>query len=159
MTREEIQNMNQGTDLNLLVAEHVMKWIAWKEQRGEYTYVIFQRPGEREPYMRSQRWKNEKERYEQIRFSEINRNKHIVMGLDEWSNDIPAAFEVIKRMREKGYDYVIESLNYSFNAGGDLTHVIFFKRLEGDYYEYDSEVSVMHGISICALLAVLGEEE
>lgn len=73
--------------------------------------------------------------------------------------NISVAFEVIKKMREKGYDYAIESLNDSLNAGGDLTHVRFFKRLEGDYHEYDSEVSVMHGISICALLAVLGEEE
>ncbi|MNP14176.1 hypothetical protein D3C76_1064890 [compost metagenome] len=79
--------------------------------------------------------------------------------LARYSSDLSAAWEVVEEMRKNGYDYAIESLNDSLNAGGDLTHVRFFKRLEGNYYEYDSEVSVMHGISICALLAVLGEEE
>ncbi|MDN4069954.1 hypothetical protein QYF50_18795 [Paenibacillus vini] len=102
MTREEILAMSTGKDMNLLIAEHVLGWIAWKEQRGEYTHVIFQRPGEREPYMRSQQWKTDQKRYEPIPFTEIDRMKHIVSGLKDWSSDISAAWEVEEKIKEIG---------------------------------------------------------
>lgn len=119
MTREEILNSRAGIDMNLLIAEHVLGWMAWKEQRGEYTHVIFQQPGERAPYMRSQQWKTVQKRYEQIPFSEIDRMKHIVSGLKDWSTDISAAWEVsekvpcIQLQRKINGDYVVRWGSYS----------------------------------------------
>lgn len=152
MTWEEIQNTNQGTDLNLLVAEHVMKWIAWKEQRGEYTYVIFQRPGEREPYMRSKNWQAEQKRYEQIRYSEINRNKHIVMGLNEWSTDISAAWEVVEELQGS-------HLYTDIRTCADFYEVWIIDHATGKETVTVAHPKLPHAICKAALLAVLGEEE
>lgn len=71
-----------------------------------------------------------------------------------YSNDISAAWEVVKKMRKIGFDVAIESLNDTLECGGDLHHVRFFKRIEGDYGEYDSEKSFTHAICIAALAAI-----
>ena len=53
MNREEILNMPAGREMDVLVATEVMGWKAWLEKRGEYTYIIYQKPNEREPWFRS----------------------------------------------------------------------------------------------------------
>jgi len=85
--------------LNEFIADKVMGWIAWEEKRGEYTYIVFQKPGEREPYKKTQRWEEVMHRYRRIGFDEINHQIHIVTGIKEWSTDISAAWEVVETLQ------------------------------------------------------------
>ncbi|MEK3947290.1 hypothetical protein MHB46_02210 [Paenibacillus sp. FSL H7-0703] len=102
LTREKILSTKAGTALDRLVEEHILGWVAWREQRGEYLVVTFQKPGAPEPYKRSQNWKSQMEGYSKIPFSEINIMKHAVYGDKDFSTDISLAWEVeekIKKMR------------------------------------------------------------
>lgn len=98
LTREEILAMEPGRKLNRLVQEHILKWIPWQEGRGDYTAIVYQKPGEREPYMKSLRWETAKERYSVITYAEINEMVHAVYGDKEWSTEISAAWEVEERI-------------------------------------------------------------
>ncbi|ASA25403.1 hypothetical protein [Paenibacillus donghaensis] len=98
LTREEILAMEPGRQLNRLVQEHILKWIPWQEGRGDYTAIVYQNPGEREPYMRTQRWETAKERYSIIAYSDIDEMVHAVYGDKGWSTDISAAWEVEERI-------------------------------------------------------------
>jgi hypothetical protein len=84
-----------------------------------------------------------------------SQDKFVIRSVPEYSTDISAAWELRKAMKESGFDLALESLNDSLNAGGDLYHARFFKRLDGDYGEHDSEVSFEHAMGVAALLAVL----
>lgn len=117
MTRDEVLAMKPGPSLNLLVAEKVLGWIAWEEKRGEYTYVVFQRPGEHEPYRKMKGRETEKERYRKIPFSEIDRNKHIVAGEKDWSTDISAAWEVAEKVFDS-LSFRIGREGYTVNESG-----------------------------------------
>lgn len=152
MNREEILTMNSKGKLNLLIAEHVLGWVAWKERRGEYTHVIFQRPGEREPYMRSQRWETEKKRYELIPFSDINPINHIIGGLKDWSSDISAAWEVADKLK-------IAIIPQSPSAPDNLKYLA---RAEWDFKHKEIDVFAARAPeAICkaALLAILPDKE
>ena len=96
MNKEQILEMGRN-ELNLAIAEKVLGWTAWEEKRGEYTYIVFQKPGEREPYKKTQKWETAMQRYRQIGFDEIDPFNHIVTGVKEWSSDIAAAWEVVEK--------------------------------------------------------------
>ncbi|MNC33206.1 hypothetical protein D3C75_815900 [compost metagenome] len=94
LTREEILNQPPGRKLDRWIQEHIFNWIPWAEQRRDYTAIVYQKPGEREPYMRTQRWEEAKERYSIIPYSEIDFLLHAVYGDEDWSTSISAAWEV-----------------------------------------------------------------
>lgn len=152
MTREEILAMEPGRELDRLIQEHVFKWIPWQEGRGDYTAIVYQKPGEQEPYMRTQRWEIAKERYSIIPYSEINEMVHAVYGDKYWSSDISAAWEVVDKLK-------IAIIPQSPSAPKELSY----------YAEYENEpyVKKIHVFAetapeaICkvALLAVLEEGE
>lgn len=102
MTEDEIMAMVQGMKLNLLIATKIFGWIIWEEKRGEYLYIVFQKPDEQEPYKRQQNWESIAGRYKHIDADQINEMKHIVCGLDYYSSDISAAWEVVERLRKQG---------------------------------------------------------
>jgi len=53
-------------------------------------------------------------------------------------------------MIEKGFDFALETEEHIYNA-------CFLKRIEGDYAEYDSDISEADAIVKAALLAVMKE--
>lgn len=100
MTREEILakwDSMSSRERDALIAEKVMNVIAWEEKRGEYTHVVFQSEGEREPFRRSRDWEEAAKRYRIIPFSEINRQKHVVQEIPKFSTEIESAFRVANR--------------------------------------------------------------
>lgn len=97
LTREQVLALC-GNQLSLYVHVHVMSCTPWEEKRGEYLYVVFQKPGEREPYRSSQRWESEMHRYRKIGISEIDFTNKIVCGLPEYSSDISAAIKAAEKM-------------------------------------------------------------
>ncbi|WP_060862915.1 hypothetical protein [Paenibacillus riograndensis] len=108
LTREEILNQPAGRKLDRWIQEHIFKWIPWKEQRGDYFAITFQKPGDREPFMKTQRREEAKQRYQIIPYSEINDMLHDVYGDKNWSTDISAAWEVEEKIAvlEKEGHYV-----------------------------------------------------
>lgn len=106
LTREEILNQPPGRKLDRWIQEHIFKWIPWAEQRREYIAIVYQKPGEREPYTRVQNWEKEKERYSIIPYSEIDFLLHAVYGDEDWSTNISAAWKVDEKIRELGLDEV-----------------------------------------------------
>ena len=102
MTRDEIMAMVPGLKLNLLIATKLFGWIPWLEKRGDYNYVVFQKPGEDEPYKRQQRWESIKDRYSVVDINEIDEMKQIVSGLKGWSTDVAAVWEVVRELNKDG---------------------------------------------------------
>ena len=99
MNREEILNMPAGREMDVLVATEVMGWKAWLEKRGEYTYIIYQKPNEREPWFRSRDWQSLKEKYEPFT-GEYDPHKHIdTLDYFKPSTDISAAWGVVEKFR------------------------------------------------------------
>jgi hypothetical protein len=97
--------------LDALVAERVMGWVPWLEQRGKYTHVVWQRKPNAEPWKESHRDYWQPERYTRITSPDIQPGKHITHYVGEdWrpSTDPAAAFTVLEAMRERGYGYTIE---------------------------------------------------
>lgn len=148
--REKILTMEPWRELDSKVAEIVMGWVAWEEKRGEYLHVIFQKPGDREPYRSERNWEQAATRYRQISFSEIDHHKHIVHGMRDFSTDISAAWEVVEKFHE--------------------VSVKRFETMKGHRYwckieiDYDSEPIIAQGDTapeaICkaALLAVMDND-
>lgn len=97
MTKEEVLALAPGRELNVLVAVKALGWIPWEETRGEYTHIIFQKPGNR-----SINWERENKRYrrKQIDISEIDFHNKIVHGLIDFSGDISAAWEVVDHLKK-----------------------------------------------------------
>ncbi|MEK5183181.1 hypothetical protein [Paenibacillus sp. FSL P4-0288] len=114
MTRGEIMAMEPGRILDRMVQKHIFKWIPWMEKRVDYLVVTYQKPGEKEPYMRSQNWRTEKDRYSIIEFSEIDPMKHAVYGDKDFSTEIALAWEVeaiFEQDTKLRGDYAIELNN------------------------------------------------
>ncbi|AIQ68699.1 BC1872 family protein [Paenibacillus graminis] len=99
LTREEILLLPPGRKLDRWIQEHIFKWIPWAEQRGDYATVVYQKPGEREPYMRTQRWEEAKKRHTIIPYSEIDFLLHAVYGDEDWSAEISAAWRIVERLK------------------------------------------------------------
>ena len=68
--------MKASRELDALIAEKVMGWIPWLENRGEYYHVVWQKD-DREPYRRSRDWEAQMSRYKRITHNEIIYGKHI----------------------------------------------------------------------------------
>lgn len=149
MTREEILSMSAGHELDFLVLEKVFKCTAWEEQRGEYTYVNFQREGEDPPWFRFREKDTHRKRYRQINFSEIDIMKHVIGKIPMFSSVISEAWEVVEEMDKKGFDLKAEST-------GDLKEVKFInaeKGIFGEGYSYSMPLSICKA----AILAVMKE--
>lgn len=86
-------------EIDLLVAEYIEGWIAWEEKRGEYLYVVFQKPGEKEPYRSYRDWKANEERFRRIHFREINFNKHVITNIPYYSTDISDAWPIVEKLK------------------------------------------------------------
>lgn len=63
-------------EIDALVAREVLEWKPWLEQRGKYTYVVWQKPGDREPWFKFRYPERERDRY--IECDSIDWHKHIV---------------------------------------------------------------------------------
>lgn len=105
LNRDQIVDEKSSTQLNRWVQEHVLKWVAWAEQRKT---VTFQKPGDKEPYKQFRDWQSMKDKFELISYSEIDSYKHIVYGDGNFSSDIAAAWtveEVFKDIKSKRATY------------------------------------------------------
>jgi len=91
--------MPAGREMDALVAEKVMGWLAWSERRPEYIHVVFQRPGEREPFMKFRNPEAERARYAPMAFGDIDPMNHVVCDIPRYSTEIAAAWEVVERLR------------------------------------------------------------
>lgn len=58
------------------VAVEVAGWRAWFEERGGYTHFVWQKAGEREPWMGTQRHEEAKKRYRPAGIGQLDRMKH-----------------------------------------------------------------------------------
>ena len=81
-----------------MVAEKVMGWKFWREQRGEYTYIVVQK-GDREPWQAYRDAKAKAANYTPIAASEIDRHRMIVTTMDTWqpTRDIAVAWQVVEQ--------------------------------------------------------------
>lgn len=141
-------------ELDALVAEKVMGWNPWLEQRGEYTHVVWQKPGEREPYRRSRDWEAQKHRFSRIDASQIDGFHHINHLNAEFSTSIADAWLVVERMRELGWQSEI-----LYGRAGATVEMV---RCSGpDHYEgyRESDDSAPRAISLAALKALGVEVE
>ncbi|WP_025852798.1 BC1872 family protein [Paenibacillus ehimensis] len=146
MNEQQIRDMKPGPTMDLALAE-AFGWIAWEETRGQYKYVTFQRPGEDEPYKRSQNWQKDMDRYRQIPFSEIDRMKHVVCGVPEYSTDISAAWEVYEKV-----DLECEHSNLRHGKMGAWSCTF-------DNIWFDGAHTAPEAICKAALLAIGGAEQ
>lgn len=49
MRYEDIVHLSPGPRLNLLIAAHIEGYVLWEEKHEHRQYILFQKPGEREP--------------------------------------------------------------------------------------------------------------
>lgn len=144
MTRDKLIAMNPGLKLNLMVATKVWDWVIWEEKRNEYRYVVFQKPGEDEPYKRQQRWEAIKGNYKQIGIEDVDQMRHIICGLKNWSTDISAAWEVVEKMAQEWHNFNLGLHRRKWHSGWNFI----------DYVEDMN--SAPEAICKAALLAVEG---
>lgn len=69
----------------------------WLEQRGEYRLAIKQKPGEREPYRRHQRWETEKQRYIEVTEFKQLKDGFFGEGIPKFSSDWASGGPLIER--------------------------------------------------------------
>lgn len=114
MTTDEIRKLEPGPEIDALVAERVMGWVPWLEQRGPYQHVVWQQPGEQEPYRGRQDWQSHIHRYRTMVVDEIDWHEMIVCQVGRIgegrsgfapSRDIADAWRVVDRMRELGFGH------------------------------------------------------
>lgn len=145
-----IDDMKPGPELDLKAIEILFEWKAWKNMRGEYTYIVFQKSGEREPYKRYRDWESEMHRYEQIPFSDIDRMKHIVAGVPELSTTWEGMRLVVEEMQRRGWDYRIESYKWE-------TSFVFIQR-EHEGYSEQAGTDIPYLCVLAAIGALQGED-
>lgn len=92
--------MTAGRELDALVAEKVMDWTPWVEQRGGYEHITWQKAGEREPWHRSRNFDAERQRYSPL--VRYDAHHHIESGLPRFSRDIADAWNVVEKLQESG---------------------------------------------------------
>jgi hypothetical protein len=66
-----------------------------------------------------------------------------------FSTDVAASLDTVKRMRERGFEFAIESTLQSY-------HVRFFRPIEGSYGESDCQ-SIAEAVCKAALIALIDE--
>jgi len=114
LTKDEILKMPAGVMLSIYVAEKVMKWQGWIEQRGGYVYFLWQKPREREPYRSYRDWEAQSVRYRRAEGCEYNPHNHIMPIVPEFSRSISAAWEVCEKINSIAMD---TDENYQIKAG------------------------------------------
>jgi hypothetical protein len=144
--------MKPGAELDLKVVEVLFRWIAWMEQRGELTYVVFQKLGDREPYMRTQRWEEAMKRYKQIPFSEINCIKHIVCGVPEFSTTWEGMSLVVEEMQRRGWWLYVDQRNDT------EYNVRFWQSSKGIWSEFVLAGPLPYATVLAAIKALQGEQ-
>lgn len=108
MTRDEILNMPVGEEINAMVAEQVLGWKLWAEKRGEYTYCVWQKPKEREPWFSHRNWKVEEKRYAPMTFTDFDPHRHVLTGVLKFSADISAAWHIVSVVGNwHGFDFMV----------------------------------------------------
>ena len=93
------------------VAELVMGWTAYAEQRGKYRLAVVVSPGDRPPWMKTR--DPEPERYEQIGAVEAVKMGFFGIGFPEYTRDPGADYTVLERVRGWGraeQDWFYEAL-------------------------------------------------
>lgn len=98
MNFDTIIALNPGPSLDLLIAVHIEGWIPWEEQRLNYKSIVFQKPGEKEPYRRFRNWEEAKKRYRQLNLGDFDWGTHAIYGLCDFSTDIHEAWELAKKL-------------------------------------------------------------
>lgn len=154
MTRDEILKLKANRDTNALVAERVMKWQAWTEQRGQYTYFIWQQKGKSEPYYQSRDWKAQKERYAKIGSLEFDPRKHIEAGLHNFTGDTVVAFNTLDLWLSDHptYSSDIETVNTT----NGRYHDIVLWGLDGEKIEH--AIAETRPLAICRVLLLMEDE-
>lgn len=167
MRREEILKMEAGPELNRMIAERVLGWKAWEEIRGEYTHVVWQKDGERDPWKGSRDWEIQKERYTPlIKFDPM---KHIEHGLIDFSQDISSAWQVVEKLNDLGWQIELADMRKSPDDPGWWVELCRYEPIEDEnapiemqgkpfathYWMYDCSAPTVE-LAICraALLAV-----
>lgn len=90
--------------LNLQIAVKVMQWIPWRELRqssgGPYIEIIWQKPGEREPWTKLQPINQEaaQQRSSLIALEDIDPHKHSLSYVPDFAGNIAAAWTVVEKM-------------------------------------------------------------
>jgi len=85
-----------GRELNALIARKVLGWIPWEESRGGYTYVVWQKAGEKEPWCQYRDAELRKQRYKPL--FKFDPQKHIEMGLPDFSHMLGEAMEAAEKL-------------------------------------------------------------
>jgi len=99
-----------GAALDREVAEKVMGWVPWMEDRGGYTHVVWMRDGFSKPWAGTQRAGQQPERYKQITSADINSQKHIEHFDSRFSTSWEGCGLVVERMRELGWEVTLDTL-------------------------------------------------
>lgn len=103
-----------------LVAEHVMGYRFWLEQRGEYTLAVCVPAGAREPWMGSRDWALRAGRYVETTAADAVARGFFGDGPPRFTTDIAAAFRVVDRMRGIGW---LRSAWWRRHAGGRCVQI------------------------------------
>jgi hypothetical protein len=82
-----------------LIAEHVMGYRFWLEQRGEYTLAVCVPAGAREPWMGSRDWALRADRYVETTAADAVAKGFFGDGPPRFTTDIAAAFRVVEKAR------------------------------------------------------------
>lgn len=106
LTREAIEKMEAGPEMDALVAERVMGKRFWKEKRGEYTFCVGEQRDGKEPW-------TSRRGYTQDQYTQVSATKAVEIGffgdgIERYSRDMAAAWDVVQKMREGGWLVLME---------------------------------------------------
>ena len=90
----------------------LMGWKVWLEKRGQYTHVVLQAPGDREPWMSTHRDYQRPQDYTPVTFADINRRKHIppLPGvLPDFEHSVDALKPVEEKLHQLGWKLEMNS--------------------------------------------------
>jgi len=106
----------ENKKLDRLIAYHVMGCRPWQQIRGQYTFIIWQKAGAREPWLEHRDWQEAKKWYGPIDLEDIDDHKHVVIDVPRYSTDIAAAWEIVEKLRRDGW--FLSGLTAVENTGG-----------------------------------------
>lgn len=144
-------NDKPGPELDINIAVNLMGFIPWLEQRGNYKFVVFRGPGDEEPNRKSQNWENQMDdRDKRIDITEIDRMKHVVARLPEYSTTWNGMQLVVEEMQRRGFWFTL------FNSEG--RHCAYFEKWSSDFeltgfFKGESE-TLPHAVCIAATKAL-----
>ena len=163
----ETTQIEAGRELDALVAQYVMGWTPWLEQRGQYRHVVWQTDPNREPWKRSQDDAAQRQRYSEFRVEDFDPMRHIMTQVGDTfrpSTTGDGMLAVLERMR--ALDWTWELGEWSFGPAAPGTPHTAHPRAWGatltPFDDGDDRVVVAaadtlpHAVCLAALEAVRG---